>query len=139
LINNVRENGMPYIITADHCNVSTTNASTIVSYYNYENSSCRQPNSAASGQNGDGPLATFNTGATWISATPVGSGTDFNLLQLDDPINPAANAYISGWSRENIAPASAIAIHHPNTQEKRISYENDSLQISVNGGSVANP
>lgn len=134
LINNIRENGTPYIITADHCNINTGNASTVVAYYNYENSTCRQPNSTASGGFGDGPLSTFNTGATWISATNVGSGTDFNIIELDDPINPAANAFISGWNRESVAPTSAIAIHHPNTDEKRISYENDPLQISVNGG-----
>jgi len=139
LINSAREDGTPYILTADHCNVSATNASTIVVYYNFENSTCRTQGSTENGQSGDGQLDVFNSGAEWISATKANVGTDFNLLLLDDPINPSANAYLAGWNRFDVAPDSAIGIHHPYTEEKRISYDDDPLTITDWNNPIINP
>lgn len=132
LINNAKEDCTPYYLTADHCGVSQNNAPSIVVYWNYENSECRQPNTAPSGQGGDGVLTTFNTGSVRRATY---DDSDFTLVELDDAVEPTANAYFAGWSREDIAPTSAIGIHHPNLEEKRISFENDACAVSSYLGS----
>ncbi|MBK8562654.1 MAG: proprotein convertase P-domain-containing protein [Saprospiraceae bacterium] len=121
LVNNARQDCTPFFMTADHCGVTTNNDQTVVTYWNFENSTCRQPNSPASGGNGNGSLADFNTGSVFRA----GSGnSDFTLLEFDDPVSATADAFYAGWSAEDFAPTdTVIAIHHPSTDEKRISFE----------------
>ncbi len=127
LVNNTAQDKTPYFLTADHCGVSSSNASTVVAYWNYQNSTCRTPGSPASGQAGNGQLNQFNTGAYFRADY---SPTDMTLLELDDPVNQAYNVHYAGWSRKDVAPASATAIHHPQGEEKRISFENDATTIT---------
>ena len=123
LINNVNSDGTPFFMTADHCGVGSGNAASLVAYWKYENSTCRQPGSAASGANGDGQLNIFNTGSSFRAGW---SGSDFTLVELDDPIPPEAEAFLAGYSLD-ITPSqdTTIGIHHPSTDEKRISFEFD--------------
>ncbi len=119
LVNNARQDCTPFFMTANHCGVANAGASLVV-YWNFINSVCRQPGSAASGGNGNGVLNNFNTGsifrATWADS-------DMTLLELDDPVNPSANAFYAGWDNSLTAPGdTVIAIHHPSTDEKRISF-----------------
>lgn len=126
LINNARSDCTPYFLTADHCGISSGNAPSVVVYWNYENSYCREPDSNDSGATGDGPLTDFNSGSV-MKATYQPS--DFTLIELDDPVSETAQAYFAGWNRESNAPRAAIGIHHPNTDEKRISFEEDPCTI----------
>lgn len=136
LINNTNQDCTPYFMTADHCEINSSNAASLVSYWNFENSYCRQPGTAESGQNGDGVLTDFNTGAFFRAAyTP----TDMVLLELDDPVSESAAAFFAGWNRDTIPPEKAIAIHHPSTDEKRISFENATCTITSYGNSDINP
>jgi len=128
LINNTAQDETPYFMTADHCGLGAGNAPSLVVYWNYENSTCRQPNTPASGANGDGPLSDFNTGSTLRASY---GPSDFTLVELDDPVSETANAFMAGWSREDVAPSSSIAIHHPATEEKRISFEDDPSTITA--------
>ena len=120
LVNNTAQDCTPLFMTADHCGMSAGNAPSLVTYWNFENSTCRQPNSAESGGNGDGPLNDFNSGSTMRATyTP----TDFTIVELDDPVNPSAKAYRAGWNADEMLATSAIAVHHPSNDEKRISFE----------------
>ncbi|HNT76462.1 MAG TPA: carboxypeptidase-like regulatory domain-containing protein, partial [Anaerolineae bacterium] len=127
LINNTAQDLTPYFLTADHCSVSSSNAASVVVYWNYENSYCRAPGSGSSGNPGDGSRAQFNSGAIF-RADYVAS--DFTLLELDDPIDPAFNLHWAGWDRRDAATTSAVAIHHPGVEEKRISFENNATSIT---------
>ncbi len=121
LINNARNDCTPYFLTANHCGVSASNAPSMVAYWNFQHSTCRQPGSTASGSVGNGQLNQFNTGAIWRSAW---FESDFALVELDDPLDPAHNPFLAGWSM--LTPAdSMIAIHHPGVEEKRISFDFD--------------
>ncbi len=121
-------NPPPYFLTASHCGVTSSNASTVVAYWNYEHSTCRTPGSSASGSAGDGSTAIFSSGTTHkVSYEP----SDMTLLELDDPFPFEAQVFLAGWDRRNIAPSSAVAIHHPRGHEKRISFENNALTISA--------
>ncbi|HEX6885812.1 MAG TPA: trypsin-like peptidase domain-containing protein, partial [Planctomycetota bacterium] len=120
LVNNVRQDLKPYFMTANHCGVGSGNAASLVVYWNYENSTCRVPGSPASGGAGDGSLTQFNTGSFFRSSY---APSDFTLVELDDAINPAFDVSYAGWNATGTTGSAAVAIHHPNTDEKRISFE----------------
>ncbi len=123
LVSNTRNDQTPYFITADHCGFGLNNAATLVAYWGFENSSCRQPGGGSSGGGGDGALETYNSGAFFRAAYPP---ADVTLLELDDPVPIAAAPFMAGWDITNTPTTDTIAcIHHPNNDEKRISFEFD--------------
>jgi len=122
LVNNVRRDLKPYFMTANHCGIGAGNAASLVVYWNYQNSTCRPPGSPASGGSGDGTLAQFNTGSFFRASS---SPSDFTLVELDDPIDPGFQLSWAGWNATGSTGSAAIGIHHPNTDEKRISFEDD--------------
>ncbi|MEM6328600.1 MAG: trypsin-like peptidase domain-containing protein, partial [Bacteroidota bacterium] len=127
-VNNTAQDGRPLFLTANHCGNSSGNAPSVVVYWNYQNSTCRTPGSAASGGPGDGPRSQFNSGTSLLGSA---GASDWAILEFDDPIVPEAVVYLSGWDRRDAAPTSAIAIHHPGVEEKRISFENDPTSITT--------
>lgn len=127
LINNTANDCTPYFMTAKHCGINAGNAASLVTYWNYEHSSCRPVGSATNAAPGNGNQNTFNTGSIWKAAY---TGSDMTLVELDDPVHADANAYYAGWDRGNVVPTKGVAIHHPNAQEKRISFEDQSLKIT---------
>ncbi|MBB4078916.1 subtilisin-like proprotein convertase family protein [Lewinella aquimaris] len=128
LVNNTNQDGRPLFLTAEHCAVDAESAPSLVAYWNFENSWCRAPNSVESGQPGDGKLDVFNTGARVRARY---SATDMVLLELDEPVNPLANAFFAGWSNESAAPTDGVlTVHHPNIEEKRISYSYRETTVS---------
>ncbi len=118
MVNNTSEDGTPYFLTAEHCGVTAANDQSVVIYWNYENSSCRTPGSAASGMAGDGPLSDTSTG-TLLRA--FDDNTDFTLLELVSSPSESYGVAYAGWSRSASLPTVGAGIHHPNTAEKRIS------------------
>lgn len=135
LVNNTCQDQKPMFMTADHCGIRNGNAGSLVVYWLYENSTCRQPNTAASGGNGDATLSIFNTGSTFRSTW---FNSDFTLVELDDPVNPNGNPYFAGWRNDTTLPTNTIAIHHPNTDEKRISYDDDPACPSAYDSNICN-
>lgn len=124
MINNTAQDLTPYFLTADHCGITTGNDQTMVVYFNYQNSFCRPPGSAASGGPGNGPLNQFLSGnhqrrATWGTS-------DFTLVELST--NPPVSWDVSygGWNRLSTYPSGTFSVHHPSTDEKRISFANNS-------------
>ncbi|NJC27147.1 T9SS type A sorting domain-containing protein [Neolewinella antarctica] len=118
LVNNTNEDGTPFFMTANHCEVTKQNAETVVAYWNFQSPVCRQPGSPASGGDNRGSRNVFNRGATLLARA---ASTDFALLLLDEPVNPAADAFYAGWSREQEAPSgTTVSVHHPSVDDKRI-------------------
>ena len=117
LVNNTSNDGTPFFMTANHCLSSPSSAPSLVVYWNYENSTCRPVGS--SGGPGDGTLNDFNTGSTFRSTY---SASDFTLMELDDDPTPF-DVTFSGWDATGVDATSAVAIHHPDVEEKRISFE----------------
>ncbi|NVJ61704.1 MAG: trypsin-like peptidase domain-containing protein [Gammaproteobacteria bacterium] len=122
LVNNVLEDETPYFLSANHCGLSETIAPTLVFYWNFEASQCNMTTDQA-----DGSLNQFQTGSTFRAAHQA---SDLALVQLDTTPDAGFNVFYSGWSNDPAAPTSAVAIHHPNGDEKRISFENDALTIT---------
>ncbi len=124
LINDTANDHKMYFITANPCGVNSGNAASLVAFWNYYNSFCRTPGSPQSGAAGDGSLAEFHTGSVFRAAS---APSDFTLVELDDPPVQAYNHFWEGWDRSTGDPTcSAVSpcttIHHPNTDEKRITY-----------------
>ncbi len=114
MINNTAEDQTPYFLTANHCGIDAGNAPTMVVYWNFESPTC--------GAQSGGSLADNQSGATYLASS---STSDFCLVRLDNDPDPAWNVTFAGWYRGTDDPSSATAIHHPNTDEKSISFEYD--------------
>ncbi len=134
-VNNARNDGTPYFMTADHCGVRSSNAASMVVYWNHENTSCRTPGSGQNGGNGNGPISNFNSGAVLRARY---AAPDMALVELDDPIDPDHGVFLAGWSRTG-SPAMAVGVHFPNTSEKRISFDFDALRSTGDYSASSNP
>ena len=128
MINNTAQDGTPYFLTANHCGVTTSNDQAVVIYWNFESPNC--------GDQGGGSLSQYNSGVIHRVSY---SASDMTLVELEEPLNPAHEVTYSGWDRSTGDQPSAVAIHHPSTDEKAISFEYDPtttttyLQNSVPG------
>jgi lysyl endopeptidase len=120
MVNNTAQDLTPYFMTARHCGVSAGNAPSLVVYWNFENSICREVDTPGNGGPGDGSLSQFQTGSTFRAAYLP---SDFTLVELDDEPDPAFNVYWAGWDATSDDSLWAVGIHHPRTNEKRISFE----------------
>lgn len=150
LVNNTAQDTRLYFMTANHCLDSQAEADTVVTYWNYDNTTCRVPGSAASGQPGDGRLDQTLSGAT-LRATYANS--DFTLLELDGEVPQAFGQFWAGWDRTPYAdpggpgngdtacsPASlCAAIHHPSVADKRITFAEENTVSSGYGGNQVPP
>lgn len=129
LINNTTFDHAPYILTAEHCALNGSKFSSAADlkdwefYFQYESPNCSNPPN-------EGNLASkVITGASMLARSNDQGGTtgsDFLLLELDLSFNnglfpPSIQPYFAGWNRLDIAPASGVAIHHPEGDIKKIS------------------
>ncbi len=114
VLNNTRNDGTPYVLTADHCGKLSTadDLSKWIFYFNYQSATCPNPPVE--------PAHTSLTGAK-LKAHAGENGSDFFLVLLNQPIPESYQAYFNGWSRENIASPSGVGIHHPQGDIKKIS------------------
>jgi len=121
LLNSLDPARPPLFLTANHCDIDLNNDQTMVVYWKYEAPGC-----GVTGDNGDLSLNQIGAQllANWASS-------DFALVRLSQ--TPAANfePYYSGWdAREASRPASGVAIHHPNCDEKAISFNDNALRVT---------
>ena len=126
LVNNTALDGRPFFITADHCGVDRDNAASVVVMWKHQRATC-DPNAAP-----EVASSRFQSGAIWRATH---RGSDTVLLELDDPPPTEADVFFAGWDRSPEPPSQAVAIHHPNTGAKRISFDFDqAIPTSYLGG-----
>ena len=118
LVNNVRKDCTPYVLSAEHCTENTGNSPLYaqwVFYFNYQATTCSGiTGSAADMINGCKEIAN--------SADNGGmSGSDFLLLELNHTPPTAFNVFYSGWDITNTAADTGVGIHHPSADIKKIS------------------
>src|SRR5690606_8890123 len=63
--------------------------------------------------------------------------SDFTLLQLLQPPQEDWNVKYAGWDATGEVGMKVVAIHHPSTDEKSISFENDPVTLSSYLGSTS--
>ncbi|MDM4772325.1 serine protease [Solimonas sp. SE-A11] len=122
LVDNVRRDGTPYVLTANHCRFDQQSSpSSIRAYFNVNRSGCGSGTEGSVGQN----LAV----AEVVSRSTT---SDFALLRLlsSENGNSASdfNPYFAGWDASGTAPSSGAAIHHPSGDDKKISIYSSSPQ-----------
>lgn len=115
MVNNTSNDRTPYFMTANHCRVTNARAAaSLVTYWNYQASEC--------GGSRNGRQAQFNTGAEFLAAN---AASDFAIMKLYQQPNAEWGVTYAGWDRSGENATMAVAIHHPATDEKAISFEND--------------
>lgn len=123
MVNNTKNDKTPYFMTAAHCRITADAAPSLVTYWNYQTSKC--------GGSRDGKLSDFQTGSVHLASN---ARSDFTLVKLLQSPKPEWNVNYAGWDASGAEGTPAVAIHHPNTDEKSISFENDPTQVSSYGG-----
>ena len=121
LLNNTMNDGTPYFLTANHC---LGNAGNWVYYFNHESPTCAGNN---------GPTNQSISGGTLL----VNSGqSDVALIELSQ--TPPANFDVqyAGWDATGATPSSAVGIHHPSGDIKKICFEDDSPSQQNQGGAA---
>ena len=131
LINNVRQDGTPYILTANHCidGIQGTAFSTMRFDFFKESTSTNCTDQADKSS-----LTKTLTGATLIADIPVAGGSDGTLLKLTSTIPSDWLVYYNGWDARGIVATSGVGIHHPDAMVKKISTFTKKLSSSGAGG-----
>jgi len=96
----------PYLLTANHCFDTQSEAQTLRVYWNYNT--------------GDSPPAgtPFTDGANLLA---TGTASDFTFVRLTGSL--PGGLFFSGWDANSISTGTAVTgIHHPQGSHKRISF-----------------
>lgn len=111
LINDVAESDIPYFLTANHCISSQSAASSLVTNWFYQASTCN------SGTLGSGAVTLYG-GATLLSSTP---SVDNTLLRLNE--SAPTGATMAAWTTARpVLGSASTGIHHPRGDLKKISF-----------------
>ena len=136
MMNNTAQDQRPFFLTADHCGVTSGNDQSMVVIWNFENSIAESPDQTIPA--GTATAAPTSTRPVAAILRASSSSSDFCLVELNNDPNPNYGVTFCGWSRQTSAASSAVGIHHPNLDEKRISFDNNSLSSDGNYWRVNN-
>jgi hypothetical protein len=109
LLNDAASDQIPYVLTANHCISTQTEAQSVIVFWNYNQPGADDP-----------PPGTATTFGSNLLAT--GTSSDFTLLRLTGSL--PAGLFFSGWNANPLStpPVSVTGIHHPQGSHKRISF-----------------
>lgn len=130
LVNNTSQDFKPYLLTADHCGngASANDITQWMFYFNYESPSCSNPSD-------EGTLASQSmTGAVKVAhgGNSGTTGSDFQLLLLNNNVPETYNPYFLGWDRSGDSSLYGVSIHHPAGDIKKISTYKTPLITTTN-------
>lgn len=133
LINDTKNDGKPYFLTANHCGDAATTADygRWIFYFNYESPDCSRPTTE--------PAIHSLSGAQLLASASLNGGSDFKLLLLKDKVPYAYKPYFNGWDRSGNISDSGVVIHHPEGDIKMISTYKTPLRPVDYFGTVTNP
>ncbi|MEM7280605.1 MAG: proprotein convertase P-domain-containing protein [Pseudomonadota bacterium] len=117
----------PYFLTANHCWTSGQNPTTTTVYWNFESPICEIV--------GGGTLSDNQVGMTLRS---FDVDVDFRLFELNNLPDESFNVFYTGWDRADVPTTASYSIHHPDTDEKAISFNDDLVTSDTDctGGTV---
>ena len=124
LMNNTRNDGTPFYMTANHCLSGST--TTWIFMFKYESPNCSII---------DGPTNFTITGGTVLAKN---AASDFALIKLSSKPPTSYNVYYAGWNRQDVAALQSTGIHHPDGDIKKISFSLVPLESSTWSGTPAN-
>lgn len=118
LVNNTAQDDTPYFLSAFHCGARPENDDTLVFYWRFESPVC--------GQLGGGSKEINQTGSIFRAGERV---SDFALYELTSPPPVEAEAFLAGWDATGAVADGSVGIHHPQGDEKAISFNDDALTL----------
>ena len=129
LVNNVLNDGKPYVLTANHC---FSNPANWVFRFKWQATDCNNPSNSPTFESLSGAILRAQ-----------GTASDFCLVEISGglvggTVPGSHSPYFSGWDNSGSAPTSATGIHHPAGDIKKISQENQPLISTTFGSSPAN-
>lgn len=111
LINNVMNDGTPYLLSAFHIYDNEATAQTALYDFNYESPFCTGI---------DGSDIQSVSGSVAVAAF---DSTDLMLVELSEMPPPVYRPYFDGWDASKVPPYNSYVIHHPNGDTKKISHD----------------
>jgi PKD repeat protein len=130
LLNNARNDEIPYFLTASHCISTSVEASTLVAYFNYEKEGC----------NGIALTARTLSGSTLLTNSPA---SDYTLLRLNNKPTAPYQPYYAGWDAGDIPADHVSGVHHPEGLTKKLAIDNDTTTTNTDiiqwQGSTSSP
>ncbi len=116
LVNNTALDCKQYVLTALHCGNPTSSQqfNQYVFYFNYERPSCASGIAHSDAMTGCTRRADSNDNGG-------NNGSDFLLVEINDPIPQNYEVYYNGWDAGTTPSASGVCIHHPAGDAKKIS------------------
>ncbi len=129
LVNNTKQDGKPYILSAYHCvDGLTPDYSQWTFFFNYESPNCQNPQTEPISRSIQGCMS--RAGA---------QETDFLLLELNFRIALDVNAQYLGWNRDStVLPTSTVMIHHPKGDIRKYSRDSRPAVVYNSGASWTN-
>ncbi len=129
LVNNTLNNGKPYVLTANHC---YSNPASWIFRFQWQGAGCNNPASSPSFQSLSGAVLRSRNAPSDFCLVEITGGLQGGTVPT------AFTPYFNGWDNSGNIPTSAVGIHHPAGDIKKISFENNPLVSTSFGGSPAN-
>mgnify|MGYP000160842643 CR=1 FL=1 len=129
LINNTLNDGKPYVLTADHC---YSNPATWIFRFQWQSPDCNNPAGSPTFQSLSGAVLRARATASDFCLVEITGGLSAGTVPI------AYTPFFAGWDHSGNTPASAVGIHHPSGDIKKISLENDPLISTTFGSCPAN-
>lgn len=122
MINNVRQDKTPYVLTADHCDMG---GSVFRFFFNYQAATCGSSNGSA---------GNMVLGGVIRARAPRSNSSDFMLVEITGEITDVVkeNLYFAGWDITGSTPSVGAGIHHPGGDFKKISIPQTVFSGSTN-------
>lgn len=109
MINTATKEKKKYFLTASHCGTMGSNH---ILVFNYQSETCER--------GGDRHLRHTVSGLKTLARY---TATDFQLLEIEEPIPKEYNVYLAGWNAIDVPEQNvSVAIHHPSGDVKKISF-----------------
>lgn len=122
LINNVRMDKKPYILSAFHCQYGYTPLTQFWGYFfRYQGEGCQNP-----------PSEPILHKATGSEVRAKWQDSDFLLLEITDELPSTVDMTFAGWNRaDKYLPLRSMLIHHPSADIKKVSVDSQAVWIWI--------
>ncbi len=119
LVNNVRNDGRPFVLTANHCINTDSLANRTLFIFNFEKDSCGSSSIVSNSHVLSG---------SWLKATKL--YLDFTLVEMGERPPYSFTPYYVGWNIDTAGILNTVAIHHPEGDVKKISIDANPPTVS---------
>lgn len=127
LINNTTNNGVPYILTANHCYSNPSNWSFRFNWIS------PNPVCGTTASSTNGPINQVMSGATLRARR---ANSDFCLVEINNSIPSSWDVVWNGWNRSTVAATRTFGIHHPSGDIMKVCVDNQSPVANNSDGNV---